>query len=170
MLPYMEESELYEDYDFSMPWDHPNNAALSSRMPHLFKMPGSDSHEITNYFALTGPGTIWSTNSKWQSQPIEVLDQTILIVENADLNVNWMQPVDIPIEDAAKGVGAAGGITSLYETVAVVTVAGRVLMLDENLSETELRILLTVPSADEEIGDFPSGVVEIQDGRLRPQR
>lgn len=170
LLPFMEHKGIYDAYDFSVPWNHPTNAALSPQMPQLYKMPGSDEGKITNYFAVIGPGTIWSSDSQRRSKPIRVLGNTVTIVENVDLNVNWMQPVDISIDDAAKGVGAESGITSLYDRVAVVTAAGTVLTLDENLSETQLRALLTVPDADEEIGELPSGVVETQDGRLRSQR
>jgi hypothetical protein len=39
ILPFVEELELYREFDQNVPWDHPNNKRLIERMPDVFKSP-----------------------------------------------------------------------------------------------------------------------------------
>ncbi len=36
ILPYINEQALYEQYDFSVPWNSPHNSRLNDRMPDMF--------------------------------------------------------------------------------------------------------------------------------------
>ncbi|HHM12851.1 MAG TPA: DUF1559 domain-containing protein, partial [Planctomycetaceae bacterium] len=48
--------QLYEQYDFSKPWDDPVNRRLESQMPDYYKNPRIDAPEYhTNYLAVVGP-------------------------------------------------------------------------------------------------------------------
>lgn len=40
LLPYLDEMELYEQFDFNQPWDSPQNLALIEKMPAWYATPG----------------------------------------------------------------------------------------------------------------------------------
>jgi hypothetical protein len=40
ILPYIDEPELFREYNTSEPWDSPNNIRLVERMPKIYAMPG----------------------------------------------------------------------------------------------------------------------------------
>ena len=62
ILPYLEEKSLYDRYDFSEPWDGPDNSQLAAEMPKVYRC-RSDSCSLsptdTSYLAVVGDGTIW---------------------------------------------------------------------------------------------------------------
>lgn len=169
ILPYLEQKVVYDKYDFTVPWDHPNNARLADSIPSLYRSPGIDEGHETNYLAVIGPDTAFDSRPETHSDLIRGDSETLMIVENADRRIHWMQPEDMPLEEAASGIGKPGGITSEYTEPAGVTVGGHVLKLDAELSQVDLRGLLTVPSESETTVP-PSGAVEIEDGRLRTRR
>src|SRR5579863_9248252 len=39
ILPYLDQLPLYKEYNFSEPWDGPNNSRLLNRMPPAFSCP-----------------------------------------------------------------------------------------------------------------------------------
>jgi Protein of unknown function (DUF1559) len=56
LLPYLEQQELYQEYDFSQPWDGPNNIKLLDKMPDVYRDPvhGDAKGRFTHYAALVG--------------------------------------------------------------------------------------------------------------------
>jgi prepilin-type processing-associated H-X9-DG protein len=64
ILPYLEQQELYNQYNFDEPWDGPNNRKLIDKMPAVYGYPGPDgspsSQSHTSYFVFTGPSTALS--------------------------------------------------------------------------------------------------------------
>ena len=61
ILPYMEQSALYNRYKFNEPWNGPNNITLLNSMPSIFACPSrfSNPTNLTSYVAVTGPGTMF---------------------------------------------------------------------------------------------------------------
>lgn len=59
ILPYLEQQRLYNSYDFSEPWDGPNNIKLAAQMPRIFACDGvtTNGKGLTSYLAITGEGT-----------------------------------------------------------------------------------------------------------------
>jgi len=61
ILPYLEEQELYDRYNFDEPWDGPNNRKLLDKMPAVYGYPGPDGSPLSQsnsaYFVFTGEGT-----------------------------------------------------------------------------------------------------------------
>jgi Protein of unknown function (DUF1559)/BlaR1 peptidase M56 len=64
ILPYLEQQELYNQYNFDEPWDGPSNRKLVDKMPTVYSHPGADggpsSHINASYFVFTGKGTALS--------------------------------------------------------------------------------------------------------------
>lgn len=63
ILPYLGQKELYDQYDGSVPWDHPKNTAVLNKMPEVFRDPLSDKADSnkTRYLLATGVGTAFPT-------------------------------------------------------------------------------------------------------------
>ncbi|MEX0725098.1 MAG: DUF1559 domain-containing protein, partial [Planctomycetaceae bacterium] len=106
ILPYLDEANRYNEYNFDEPWNGENNRQLSERIPAAYACPSTTRKEHadkTSYLAVVGPGTIWlgSTSTKF-SEFIDGTDQTVMIVEVPDGNVPWMEPRDISFDDAMK--------------------------------------------------------------------
>ena len=43
ILPYLEEGELYKQYNMNEPWDSPHNRTLAAKMPKVYRCPTSRS-------------------------------------------------------------------------------------------------------------------------------
>lgn len=62
ILPYLGQKELYDQYDGSVPWDHPKNAAVLDKMPAVYRDPLADKpSNKTRYLLATGAGTAFPT-------------------------------------------------------------------------------------------------------------
>src|SRR5262249_10188032 len=92
LLPYLEQQDLYRQYDFNESWDGPNNSKLLDKMPatyaypNLGGMPSSRTHPA--YFVFTGTGPALATSLRGDSMVQPSLEQfndgshlTILAVE-----------------------------------------------------------------------------------------
>lgn len=105
ILPYLDGQELYDEYDFSEPWNGPHNSRLLDRDPGVFlclhdrqRKPG-----WTNILAITGAGTAFPGTSatrlaEFQDGP----ENSILIVEIADQRAPWLAPIDLSMEEAVR--------------------------------------------------------------------
>jgi hypothetical protein len=111
LLPYLREKkgmELYNQYNFTEPWDSPNNKKLLFDMPHCYAAPGKDSAKgLTYYQAFVGPRTAFEPNGLHNIAELKG-SQTILIVEAAQ-PVEWTKPDDIPY-DPGQPVPQLGGL------------------------------------------------------------
>ena len=58
MLPYLGYRDLFDQYDFSQPWDSANNLRLLDKMPPVYHDPVHGDHigPFTHYAALVGGG------------------------------------------------------------------------------------------------------------------
>jgi prepilin-type processing-associated H-X9-DG protein len=67
ILPFIDQQELYSQYNFDEPWDGPNNRKLLDKMPAIYGYPGPDgapsSRTNSAYFVFTGPSTVLSVGA-----------------------------------------------------------------------------------------------------------
>jgi hypothetical protein len=99
LLPYIEQQDLYKEYNFDEPWDGPNNSKLHHRMPRQYACP-SDRDGLaagrTNYFVVVGAATVFpGSNPLSRSDITRPLDRTILLVEATGQDIHWMEPRDL---------------------------------------------------------------------------
>jgi type II secretory pathway pseudopilin PulG len=130
ILPYLEERALYNEYDFSEPWDGPNNSRLLARMPRVFACPSDSSSTAsttTDYAGVLGEHCVFRG-----TQPVRMADisdgtsNTLLVGEAAGARIPWMKPADINIDqhpalgdpDGFSG-NHAGGVNFLHCDAAV---------------------------------------------------
>jgi hypothetical protein len=107
ILPFMGFENLFKRYDFSEPWNGPNNSLLAEEMPSIYHCPSSDASNpwATNYAAVVGSNTAWPGDKSVGLHDIsDEPSRTILLVEVADSNINWMEPRDLNFEDAKSGI------------------------------------------------------------------
>jgi len=157
ILPYLEEQELYDQYDFDEPWDGPNNRKLADQMPDVFKCPAHDpkvATTTTSYAAVVGPRTAWPGETPRKIREItDGTAKTISVVEAADSGIHWMAPRDLQMTqlDAAENGTTGQGLSSKHRggVVLVSFVDGFVFPLSGDLDPETLKALLTVDGGEE---------------------
>ena len=103
-LPYVDQLDSYEKYNFDEPWDGPSNSKLLAQAPYVYSCPshGGRSSSLCSYVAVTGPGTVWHG-----AKPVTIdeisdgTDDTIMLTETPH-PVPWMKPEDISADDFLK--------------------------------------------------------------------
>ncbi len=150
ILPYLDQTQLYEKIDLSKPWNDPVNAeAFNTRVP-VFQCP-STAHKDNNttYMAVVG-----SNNCFLPSEPRQLSDitadrgETLMVIEVApEQSVHWMSPSDAD-ERMIVGFGPQtkfahpGGTNASF-------VDGRVRFLEATIPAAELRAKIGIKKSQE---------------------
>lgn len=150
ILPYIEQKPLYDQYDFSEPWDGPHNRMLAKQVPPWLQCPSDPSlpsTASTSYVAVTGPETIWAGETGVGFNDIgDGTSNTLAVVEIANSGINWMEPRDLPFSAVALGVNPSSksGISSAHPGMAqVVFCDGHAMPLESTISVKTLKALAT---------------------------
>ncbi|MBI5759862.1 MAG: DUF1559 domain-containing protein [Planctomycetales bacterium] len=140
ILPYLDQTPLYNEYDFGEPWDGPNNRKLMARMPQCFVCPSrprssksalatSMSRGIlacggtpeaaregfTSYAAVLGLNCVFRG-----VEPVAIEDvsdgtsNTLLVGECSRTRIPWTKPEDIDISIHPK-LGDPDGFSSFHK-------------------------------------------------------
>ena len=164
LLPYLDEAESYEELRLDEPWDSPHNVAVEksifTRTKDFYACPKDPVFRQsqwfdTNYFAVLGPRTIWSTDGSVSfDDVVDGTQRTICIVEVAGSGVHWMEPRDLHFERMSFDVNGLSnhGLSSHHGSVSrtkhagichVGVLDGSVFALPASISQKYLRELLT---------------------------
>lgn len=138
----MEQQDLYDKICLEEPWDSAANSLLHDQMPQLFSFHGEHrpGKSVTNYLAVVGPGTMWpGSECRKESEIEDDLSDTVLVVEDLDLKVNWMQP-----RDHSADALQPEHLTSKYDSPAMVMADGLVIQLQTPIDAKLLDATLTV--------------------------
>ena len=149
VLPYTEKTTLYGQYDFSEPWDGPNNQALHSARSPIYLCP-SDSPTgpfDTSYVMIVGEGTLGGVPNEAVcfSDITDGMSNTILAIEVAASGINWLDPRDMTVEEAVTYITnpAASGSRHAHPGGGNVLFAdGSVRFLPDTIDPQTLRALL----------------------------
>ncbi len=104
ILPFVEQAPLYDRYDFSQPWDGPNNRMLHGISIATYRCP-NDAGAMptdTSYVMIVGPGTIGGEPNE-TVRFADVKDgtsNTIMAIEVGASGIHWMEPRDLTVEEA----------------------------------------------------------------------
>jgi beta-lactamase regulating signal transducer with metallopeptidase domain len=150
LLPFVEEQELYNQYNFDEPWDGPNNRKLLDTMPGVYASPSFDgstssrTHAI--YFVFTSENAALAPVGQGAtSKPPFVADitdgtsNTILAVE-AKREIPWTKPEDIPF-DLKGPLPELGGLVP--DGFNALFMDGSVRFISKSVKEHVLRALIT---------------------------
>ena len=168
ILPYIEQQDLFNQYDFSQPWDGENNLKLLDKMPEVYREPGSDAKgHFTHYAVISGESTAFPPQGmKMTGEGKDGLDlapegmvsfaaitdgmsNTIVVAPvSADRKIPWTKPADIPFGDDFPALGDPKGIAMPYvingEKVApVMLMDGSVKILSEKANREVVKALMT---------------------------
>src|SRR5262249_10862652 len=116
ILPFIDQQALYREYNFSEPWDGPNNSRLLTRMPPVYACVSDPHSGTTNtaYAAVFGQQCVFRG-----FEPVKIMDitdgasNTLLVAEASKAGIPWMKPEDI---DIAKhpSIGDDSGFSSYH--------------------------------------------------------
>ena len=148
ILPYIEENELFLRYRFDEPWNSKHNLEVTSEMPAAFKHPSNESPTDTNYFAVVGPGTLFSPEGGTTFADItDGSMRTVMLVE-AVRDSHWAKPGGIPVADALDPK-KLGGFTD--GVIHVNMSDGSVRSVSNQITPAMLAALYSTAGGDEDI-------------------
>ena len=105
ILPQLGEQELHAQYRFGEPWNSPHNAKLANRMPAAFGYPG-EPH--AKFLAVVGTRTAWPEFMCTGIRDfVAGTSNSVMLVESADSQLNWLEPRDISFGQALKRKAAS---------------------------------------------------------------
>lgn len=102
LLPYMDQSALYEQIDLTKPWDDPINAKFNDIHIPTYSCPsiGQDLTSRTTYQIVEDPrGLVIPATGRSFDQATDGTSNTLLVVESTEAEaVPWMKPQDLPLQ------------------------------------------------------------------------
>jgi prepilin-type processing-associated H-X9-DG protein len=140
ILPYLDQNDLFKEYNFNEPWDSAANRKLIDKKPATYGHP-SDESGHTAYFVVTGEPTLFPPGNPGVklSDVVDGLSNTLMVVE-AKRDVPWTKPEDIEY-DPAKPMPEFGGFTNDGFNAGFAD--GSVKFLKETINPIVLRALFT---------------------------
>lgn len=154
ILPFLEQTALYQDYDFSEPWNGPHNSKLALQPPpDCYSCPESSaSSKSVNYVVVVGAGTAWPGAKGTSFDDFsDGASDTALLVEVANSGVNWMEPKDFDVGQVSLGINSktGNGISSGHKNgVNALYADGSVGFIPNTVSAKELQAMLTIAGGE----------------------
>ncbi len=109
ILPYIEQANLYETYNFDEPWDGPNNIKLLNQIPSNFQCKHNLNSSrftqdgTTTYKLVTGDGTAFvGAQTKSSADIADGTSNSLMIVEDFANPVPWTKPDDLTIDEVTE--------------------------------------------------------------------
>jgi len=141
-------TELYQQYDFSQPWNSPKNLAVAERMPPVYRNPfRRDSRATTGYMVIAGSRAVFEPGK--QTRIADVIDgtsNTIMVVEVVNSNTLWTEPEDLDYNTMPLSINATQNgncISSTHPDGAFVALAdGYAGLLRNDTPSDTLRMLI----------------------------
>ncbi|NND96269.1 MAG: DUF1559 domain-containing protein [Pirellulaceae bacterium] len=161
ILPYLDEDELYDQFNLDKDWSDSQNMRAAYDMPSVFRHPDSQGgfqSPESDYYLVTGNNTLFPPTGPLSPEDIvDSVSQTLLVTEGDPpvMSGLWTEPVDL---DFAKMTGAINGPSKqdpgklLTDGVAIATVDGRGHFLPDTTAVNVVNALVT-PSGGEPLPD-----------------
>lgn len=170
LLPWTSQRSLRAKYQDERPWDHAEtNAAIARTECSIYRCPCSDARTndqgfaVSDFAAVTGPGTVWSDESRKKFPDVpDGASSTVLIVEASGQKIAWPEPRDVDVSQVKPGVnlpaerrGESLGLASGYHAGGChVTFAdGHARFLSASTDSAVLKALTTAGNGDQ-VDDF----------------
>jgi len=120
LLPYLDNSGLYDQFKLDEPWDGPHNKPLLAKMPKVYECPSWPQAGPGNsvYQVMIGPGTLFEKAEGMALKDVTDGTSNTLMVLETKAPVPWTQPSGLaltrnkPIEGL--GSGHPGGFNAAF--------------------------------------------------------
>lgn len=156
ILPYIEQDQLYKQFNLDEPWDSENNKKLLALMPDMYRVGFEPKDETKTYYqGFAGPGTMFDPTKKVKFTDItDGLSNTLAVVE-AGPPVEWTKPADIPYAPKAALPKLDGPFSN---TLIAAGADGATYTLRRDIGEKELHRLIQMSDGE---------IVSIDDFRMK---
>lgn len=112
LLPYLEQAELYNEFNLDEPWDSEHNKPLIEKMPDAFKTAGVEEAGKTSYHLFTGEGTPFGgEDAPGMRDFTDGTSNTLMaVMAGADKAEIWTKPggLEIDVDNPAEALGEIG--------------------------------------------------------------
>lgn len=165
LLPYVDQTPLFNRYDFAKRWDESPNAAFLLQEIRSYRCPGvqrpadEQGRFFTSYVAPVGPHSILQREQSMLLEDVtDGASYTIAVVEACGLELLWTEPRDFDVTQGPVGIDLKGhgrtdspGVMSGYHTggVHVLFGDGAVRFLSQKTDPAVLNALLTADGGDD---------------------
>jgi prepilin-type processing-associated H-X9-DG protein len=152
ILPFLDQGAMYSEYNFSEPWDGPNNSRLLARIPPQYvcvSHPTAAASMHTAYAAAFGQQCVFRGYEPVKLTEIkDGASNTLVVVEAGDAGIPWMKPEDVDITKHPS-LGDPGGFSS-HHTGGVhgLMCDGSVKFIPQSMSPQTLKALFTRDGGD----------------------
>jgi len=157
ILPFVEQSPLYDQIDLDKPWDDPVNRALADVVIPVYSCPSIENSNpaATNYMVVVGPETMFPGAEMVGFRDVtDGTSNTLMVVEVKGRESSWMEPVDLDMSQLPLTINQ-GGIGSNHPGGANAALGdGSVRFLSDGIDPQTLRALLTRDGQEVISGDF----------------
>jgi len=156
ILPYLEQQKIYDEIDFSKPWNHPDNKSIADlTTPGTYRCPSNTiDKRFTTYLGIVDSETCFqATTGRKIADVTDGAANTLVIVEaNPTDAVHWMEPTDLNLAEFLEAIrnkksAHFGG----HHTISLDN-SVRYFPTD---SETEFLKASVTPSANDDSGELP---------------
>jgi prepilin-type processing-associated H-X9-DG protein len=154
ILPFLGEQVLYERYNFDQPWDSPDNQALASQIPQIYRCPEDPAGRSsdTSYLMIVGPRTFSTvTGPRRLGEFPDGAVKTLMLVETLGSGINWTEPRDLQVEQMSFQINAPVGkaLSSNHPGGAHAAMCdGSVLFLSEWTTAEQVRAMTTIDGGE----------------------
>jgi hypothetical protein len=157
ILPYLNEHDLYKQYDFNKPWDDPENLVVAESAPRVYT--GTNQGVWTGaqcyYHLVTGDRTIFPKSGPLSPKRInDDPAKTALVVEGMSKFSStsaWTEPTELDFQSMTGAIGQNPGteIGSVTEGgAAIATVDGLGHFLEESMPQDIVLAILTASGGE----------------------
>ena len=149
ILPYLDQSELYNSINLAKPWNDPANVEAYNTRMRAFQCPSSGlPSNFTTYLAVVGKNCCLDpTRPRPVSEITADLTETLMVIDAApEQGVHWMSPLDA-YEQLILDFGKGSKQQHRFGANACMA-AGNVLLLPDSMTERERRALLSINAKD----------------------
>lgn len=135
LLPFLDERQLYDRYDFSQPWNGARNIHIANAAPDVYRDDVYDNADpgATHYVAITGKGTAFPKEGAKLAADLKLnlsktpgmtarddfkdgLEATLLVgPAPSAAKIPWTKPEDLVLRDGFPAPGAPGSFGMPYE-------------------------------------------------------
>lgn len=111
ILPYLDDLQLYNQYDFKEKWDSSKNCQLHSTLTFDMRCPVDENASAgeTSYVAVRGEGATWTSQNGSKIEDFEIgLHKTVLVIETHHSGIHSLEPRDFSLEEAIQELSSEG--------------------------------------------------------------